>query len=292
MPYKATLPQTLEALKAAGVDIEIVDNETDSTYDIDSVLSSIDDNRGKILKPKIAEELEQGAWEKATGKYGGLLRNKLCKETGIPISQLTKIEKDEDAIKAAIAYMNDNIQGEAAEVKKKFDEITTQHQKEIDELKSQHETALSAEKNIRIKRDSLDYIKKEVLKDIPLPDGADRDIIAEDYYNSLTNRYGVTYDENGKKIDLYQKEKPSFPAMKDGTTQPILLAEDAKGFLSVRGMVKKDMRDVNPADAMKNANAQPYNNNVPKQPVTPLKGDVIAQRNAERAKHYEKEGLV
>lgn len=288
---KLTQAQLLEAAKAIGLQgVEVVENESDSDYDLNAVIAAVDDNRGKILRPKIEEEVSSELTRSIDGRRGGELRNYLIKETGIPRKDIEKIEKDHDAIKAAIAYKSSLIEGDTKEVKAKFDEIIAQHNTEKETLVKEWEDKVNAERNIRIRRDAVDYLQNSVFKDIPLSEDADRSVISQDYYNYLQGEFDARFDETGKKIDLYDKAKPSFPATIAGTSQPVNLIEHAKQYATVRGSVKKDMRDVNPAAAMQQAGAKPYQNAAIEKPLTG-KG-ARAQRNAERDQYYKTNGLA
>lgn len=264
---KLTQAQAIELLKSAGlVDAEVVENEADSTYNQDEALTAIDTTRSQILEPKFNEKMQDANWRNVSAKYGADVRKFLAKASGLSRSQLDKIEKDEDAISKAFEHYTQHVSGDANETKKRLDEIIEAHNKEKEDLIKQHTEQLTSEKNIRLDRYAQDYIA-DVLKDAPFPNKADRNILAKDYYNHLKNEYLTQYDEEGKKINLFDKNKPTFPAMNGN--MPVDLKEKAKEFFTPRGQWETDMRNVNPAEAMNGANTQPYSKPVTINPNDP-----------------------
>lgn len=286
---KATQEQLITLLKTAGLpDVEVVESEADSDFSLDNGLKAIDDTRGKIMRPTIEEELKTELTKSIDGRRGGELRNYLIKTTGISRAQIEKIDKDQDAIKAAYDFVTANLQGDAMETKKKIDELIAAHNSEKEALANQHTEALNAERNIRIERDALDYIEANVLKDIPFPEGADRKVLARDYYNHLKGEFHTVYDETGKALNLFDKTKPTFPAMKGNV--PISLTDNSKEFFSVRGLVKKDMRDINPLEKLKQLTTDPYKPN----PIPQQDAGTGAIEKAKQARQevYKQSGLV
>lgn len=258
---KLTQAQAIELLKSAGlVDAEVVADEAESTYNLDDALGSIDTTRSQILEPKFTAKMQEDSWKNASAKYGSAMRKLLAKSSGLSRSQLDKIEDDEAAISKAFEHYTQSVSGDANETKKRLDEIIEAHNAEKEQLISQHTEQLTAEKNIRLDRYAQDYIA-DVLKDAPFPNKADRNILAKDYYNYLKAEYLTQYDEDGKKINLFDKSKPTFPAMNGNV--PVDLKEKAKEFFTPRGQWETDMRNVNPAEAMRNIPTQEYN--APKQ---------------------------
>lgn len=264
---KSTPEQLITFLKGVGVDVELVDKEEEADFDKDAVLSSLDDNRKKILKPLIEEELTENIKKDVSGRYGGTLRSQLARISGMKRVDLDKFDTDEEAIKAAWGHTSGMLDSEKAEFKKQLDEVLNTHKSEVDTLKNDYEGKLSQANQKYIDRNINEYIAAQ-LKDAPLPKGADRNIVAADLANALRSKYHLNYDEAANAVELFMKDNPNMPAMNQAKNARINISDEAKEFLSPRGLWMEDMRNVNPADEMNNQNTT--NNQQRQSNVIPL----------------------
>lgn len=239
---KATKQQFIELLAAAGVpDVEVVENETDSDFKLDSALQAIDGNRSGILKPKIESELRETVEKEVSGLQGGKLIQWLTKHTGVARAALND-KSDEEKVKAAIAHMSGQLDGDKQSIQAKIDELLGKHTQEIDGLKSEYETKLSAANERYMDREITDYIAAE-LKDFPFKSDVDKAIAIKDLKADLKSRYDLTIDETAKAVNLFSKDKPGMPALNAAGTAKVSIKDEATAYFKPRGQVATDMRD-------------------------------------------------
>lgn len=244
---KATLTELLEFNKQIGLDVEIV--EEGSEFDKDALLSAVDSNRKAILKPLIEEEVKSTITESIAGKTGGALRSALSRKTGMARRALDEFKTDDEAIEAAINHKIGLLEGEKAETSKKIEEILSNHQKDIESKQSEFDTKLKEANEKYIRRDMIASIRKK-LEEVPLPKGANKEIIAEDVYNHLASKHDLSYDETKGEIALFKKGSPTMPVLNASNNQFVTVIDEAKDFLTPRGLWETDMSNRNPAEEM------------------------------------------
>lgn len=252
---KITAQQSIELLKALGVaTAELVEAEGDSEYDRDAAITSIDNSRLDILKPRITEQLRPEIERSISGMQGSKLSKWLVQHTGIDKKVFADGMGDEEKVKLAIAHLNSTRDAGAQDVLAQIEEVRknviAEKDKEVNDWRSKHDEV--AAKYIR--RDTIDALEK-FLSDKPIK--GDRKTAAEDLYEMAMKDYAVKYNEETKTIGFYQKDKPELPAMNAANTMPLDMTEYAKGKFEPRGNWATNTSHVNPANAMRNATQQP-----------------------------------
>lgn len=245
---KFTQDQLIEAVKAVGVPVvEVV--EADGDYTADAFLTAVDTAREPIIKTKLVPDLEAEAFRKISGKLGDLLGVSLAKATGIPRSKFQDFETDEEKVKFALDSFKETYSKDTEGLRAELDTLVKKHNEALEKVKSENEAALKIANDKYIDRDIQSYLATS-LKDAPLPDGADRNILGSDFKRHLQDKYNLTYDEATKAVQLFKKDNPAAPAMNAAGTGFVNLLDEAKDFFTPRGQWQTDMRRKNPGDAM------------------------------------------
>lgn len=287
---KATQSQILEKLlpQIGLANVVVVEDEADADFDLNAALGTVDENRSAIFKPQLEESLRTELSSSINGRRGGELRNHLIKLTGIPRGQVEKIEKDEDAIKAAIAHKMALIEGDTKEATKKIDELIAAHNSEKEQIIGEWSAKEQAAIQKYIDRHVADYYETNILSDAPLNKKADRKTLAEDFKNHVSNNYTVKFDEDKRTVELMDKKNPALPALNGN--QKVDLKELAKDFFTKRGVWETDTRNITAADAMQGLNLQQYQG-ANGQPINP-EADPIGANNAALQSLYKQNGLA
>lgn len=254
---KLTQEQLLILAKTVGIqDVQLVEDEKDSEFDLDVALQSIDSNRSTILKPQFEQELRADLEKSIAGKVGGTLESGLKRTLGCPSSIFTPDMKDPQRIEAALNWKVAQLDGSVQDAQKEIASILEKHQADMDATKQDYEAKLSEANQKYIDRDIQEFIQGR-LKDAPLPTTSDRAVVTKDFVQHLRSKYHLNYDEAKKQVDLHLKDNPSMLALNENKTKPIEILAEAEQFFSPRGLWMKDMRHEAPANHMP-ANAQGY----------------------------------
>lgn len=259
---KVTTEQLLKFAQQIGANVELVEDDAQSEFDSNTLLSAIDENRKAILKPIIEDELRESVSTAIAGKVGGVLERALVKHTGIAAKELQGMS-DTEKIDKAFTHYKSSFDTEKAEFAKQLDEVIANKDNERELQLTDLRTQLEVANQKYIDRDTKEYIAS-ILKEAPLPEGADRNVFAGDLLNHIRSKYNVKYDEAKKTVELYSKEKPDMPAMNADKNARIGIIDEAKEYFEPRSLWVKDMRDVNPASKM------PANHAQPKEQVKPV----------------------
>lgn len=253
---KITLDQLKEIVQKAGVaPVEVVDEkDADKDFSLDTFLSQIDVSRGTILKPIYKSELETEIASQITGAKTGSLVTALCREFGIERKELeaiTKIKdfKTSDLLAKAKELASEKYSKDTEGLRTEMTEMSNSHQSALDTQKVDYEKKLTDAHQKYIDRD-IEATLIDSLKDAPLPEKANRLLLAKQLKGHLNEIAHVHYDENTKTISLRNKENHELPLLTSAKTE-IKLAEKAKDFLTDIGVWQNDTRSVNPQDAMK-----------------------------------------
>lgn len=241
---KLTQEQVLAALKAVGLaDVEIVEAAADSDFAEDAFIDAIDNARGSILKPKYKEELESEAKKTIAGKTRYDIIKTVRDITGIERKTLEGIEDINEIIKLAVDHTKTLTEGGKDEVRKEIDEMLERHRTELEAKDHEWNTKYSELDTKYKDRDIVSFLKGK-LKDAPLMQTADKDILAADFKKHLADKYHLSYDEAQAAVNLYKKDNPQMPAL-DGNKHIDILKE-AQDFFMPRGQWVTDMRHAKP----------------------------------------------
>lgn len=281
---KLTQQEAIDLLGSVGIaDVQLV--EEGSEYDQSAALTSIDNARMAIIKPKVQKEIYDSEKAKVMSIAHDTITKAIKKLTGVDAEKVNGLEKYEDVIAAGIDHVK-SLTG------KDKDEL----QSHIDSILLKHNAALDAEKNKNAElekvwqskwsdREIQAYIQNEVLKDAPLKKDADRAILSADFKRHLADKYNLKYDEASKAVDLFDKTNPDVPALnKDGNAK-VKMIDEAKEFFTPRGAWETDMRDRKP-DGKQGSDYKAPQNGFP-QPQNDL--DPVQAQNKAREEYFAKQ---
>lgn len=246
---KLTQKQLTDLLQAAGVQhVEVVEDEANSDFSLDDALLAIDSAREHVIRPKIEQDVYDTRISKEIGKLHGTVNSLLVKHTGASRSQLDKINGLDERFDAAYKHREAQTQGSQDEINAKFEEMLRNHEQEKQTITQQYESQLNEARNKYVQRDIQSNLAT-ILNSAPLRDGVDRIIAANDFQKHLAEKYDLTYDEAGKKIQLLEKGGNTI-ALNEGKTQAIDIMSEAKNYFTPRALWQEDMRGKNPKQEM------------------------------------------
>lgn len=273
---KLTQKQLEQVLKALQLDAEVVENESDSDFDMEDVLNKVDSTRGAILRPQWEQEHTSKIESAVNGKIGNIITRQLAEITGIDKSKLTSDMKDTDKIRTAFEHYKSTLGADEQSTAKKVQELIDAHKNELTTKESEWKQQLDAANEKYVSRDMRDYVNTNILKDAPLSPTLDRNVASQDLYSHLQSKYTMKWNEQAKKIEFFDKENPNMPALRGNQT--INPLDDAKEYFTPRGNWATDMRNVQ-HDPNK---GQPYTpNRAAPQTKTGSSGNTLATLNAE-----------
>lgn len=270
--------RAIDILKLLGIqDAQLVAEEEDEEYDEKTFFDTVDANRRVVLEPQISDKLLNDL----KGKTGGTLRTLLVRTTGISRKVLDEIPTDEEAIKTALQFREEKYSTDSKTMREQLDGITAGHQTELETLKAQYEAKVAEANQKYISRDIDDFIVSKLEKKA-LPEGADRKEVAKILRNLLSPDIDLGFDETERKPLTFQKGTQN-PALNLAKNNSFDWDEAIDAKLNPLGLLRKDMRDQKPEDAMRDRGGDYKNGNqnqLPKGPVS----DYNTQRQAQMDK--------
>lgn len=251
---RLTQAQANEALKKLLPGVELVEDEATSEYDHDSFLSKVDENRSPVIRTLLQNELTNEITNRVTAKAGGTLRSELNRRTGIGLKELEGL-KDSEAIEKALNFLSTSMSGTNEEQRKAAE---AERASLLDKIKEAEESAKNIEAQWRSKyneRDMLDVLESS-LKDIPLPETANRRDLTKFAIANLGDRVEFKYDEANRKVDMVNKLTGT-TLLDKNEKQVVQFKELAQEFFTGLGLVQTDTRGKNAATET-NRNGEDY----------------------------------
>jgi hypothetical protein len=252
---KLTQKEAIQLLAAAGVQaVEIVEEGSD--FNLETSLSAIDAERSKIIRPQIETEITDKVKSDLMGRAAGSLRAIIKRNFQIDAKELEGLN-DEEMIKKAVEKHDS-----------KFSKDTEQLREELkakDTVYAQRETALKAEKDTLESQWKEKYfdreIKDAILKDLensPLPKGVNKPEISELLKKMAKDEVHLVINDKTGEIEPRTKDNIEMPVYNDTKTSTIKLADITQKNLKKLGLWETDMRNQNPAEAMKKSQQSDY----------------------------------
>lgn len=255
---KITQKQLIESLQAAGVQhVEVVEDETQSDFNVDDILSSIDKSRSAIILPQHEATMFEKANTGAMGRVIGTVASELSRTFGIPRAEIVKFADLKEMVSKSADLYTANLDKDKTALAKQLEEMGTAHQVAIEAKDSEWGDKYKKAQDRYIDRD-IDAALVEALKDAPFLPTTDKTQAAKLLKNQLKGDYDLSYDEETKQVSLLQKGT-KIAALNATNTSALKPFDKAKDIFEPLGMWQKDMRGINPTDAMRNNPAQPNN---------------------------------
>lgn len=247
---KLSLTQILALLKEAGVEVAV--SETDAVdFNPGDYLKQIDAARLPFIKPGIETEFNNNANTAYKGRYLADLRKLVKKQFGLT-DEVVKDLEAEDLVKLAHTNATVNAGKDTETLRAEIQALTSNTEAMVNKLKADHEAALKAKTGEYQRRDIIGALSA-VLEKLPRTGGV-LTAQSEAFLTHLESKYGVQWDETGKRPTLRDKSNPVLDAKDPTGTMLIKLEDEGKAYLESMGVLKTDSRGVNPIKAMGGGN--------------------------------------
>lgn len=252
--------EVLEFLNLLGANVTVVDDETASEYDKDTLLGLVDNSRLALHRPQIESEMKDKYITDAKGVAGGTLRSQLARNFGISLSDLKdKDLNDADAIQKAIEHFRNLHEGEKEDVNKKIEEIIAKNKEANDAYKVEMENKLSEAVKRYHDRDIKDFVQSK-LKEVAIKQDADISKVASLVINSLSEDLDFKYDEENRSAVPFYKNS-ELKALNVAKNSEFDWKERIESVLKPFSLIENDMKGRSAADAMKGHEQKEYQSN-------------------------------
>jgi len=248
---KLTAKQLQQAYsKLTGEDVDLVaDDNAETAYNEDEILSLVDANRSPIIEQKLRGVLEGEINGKVSGKITAAHKKTLIELTGIPAAEIEG-KDGKEATRLAVQHYAKSLGTDKDTAAQQLQEVMSNHAKELEAVKG---TLTAKEQEFQQKIASFGI--KNVLGQLyanakGIDPKAKKDILQSDFEQYLHGNFTVKLTEDGKDIVLYEKNNPNNLALNDARSQQVKLADIQKQYHVDRMQWNEDNRAVNPAEAI------------------------------------------
>lgn len=243
---KVTQTQLTALLSSIGLqDVELVEDDAQSTFNHDEALQAIDTSRLAIIEPKIQKKIYDETKSKVNAIMDDEIRKLVKRKTGIDNSKIKDLTAWEDVVEAAIEHTKGLAGKEKEDIQKEIDSLIEKHNKALAEAERKHKELESTWQNKWSDRE-ITSVLTDQLKNAPILNGADRATLAQDLKRYLSDKYDLKYDEATKTVNLFMKDNPAMPVFNEAGTKKVTILDEAEAFLKPRGLWQTDMRNVKP----------------------------------------------
>lgn len=265
---KLTAEQAVQLIqKVVAPDANIVESEEESDFDISAALTAIDNNRSKILKPKIEAEVRETITTQVEGEVFGKTQSKLVKAFGVQRSTLSKAANIEEAIELAKNHYSEQLDGDKADTERKYNELVATQTAEREKLENEWKQKYSTLENEHLRGKKIELLKSEIKT---APTTWDRDVAANEILRYAEEKYDVKL-ENGALV--YYQKGSNLVATNAAGNDHIKHADIAREYLEPRNGWETDTRKLQPQQPLGNPPATP-----PKNPMIDRKqGDKLVE---------------
>lgn len=244
---KVTKKQLEELTSRIFQNVQVVEDDADDVTTIDELISELDNNRLPILRDRIKDEMHK----ELTGKFSGSLKRQLIRQTGMSESDLSKFDKNEDAIAAAIAFKLSKVEGAQADVQKTIDELTANNASALETLKEEYEGKLLDQKRKLEKREIYEYVRSQT-KDISIREGVDTDELVDIIVSKISNNNDISLGEDGN-VSVTKKGSVA-PALNKAGNALFSWKEAITDIITPLGCISTDTGGINPLNEMNKKN--------------------------------------
>lgn len=240
---KLSIEQASKLLNALLGDAAVVEDEHEADTDLseEELLTTINGNLSKTLRPAIEEQLKPTLEAGFTGRYLGALRSAAQRVFNVPKRELEDMSIEQVLTKCKGAFETRASQGED-ERQLSLEAAIHEYETQIEQLKAAHETQLKEAHEKYIQRDiaarCISIIEKLPRK------GGDLNEQADMLRYKMNATYEVRYNEQTKQLEFYKEGKP---ATADDNT-PVTDENFARNWAEKAGILVSDTRHVTPAD--------------------------------------------
>lgn len=224
-----------------GVAVVADEQEADETVDTDTLLHTLNENLVTTLRPKLEAELKPGFESNFVGRYNGALRAAATRLFGVAKKDIEDLSLDQILAKCKDTFEGNIVQMDA-ETRTMLETAVQGYEQQLEALKAMYEQQLEAERSKYQQKDiaarCLSIIEKLPRK------GGDLQEQAEMLRYKMQSMYEVRYNEEAKKLELYQEGKP----VVSDNNQPVNDEDFARMWATKAGILVNDTRYISPAE--------------------------------------------
>lgn len=254
---KFTVQQLIDELAKVGVPhVEVVDSVDDADTESDTFLSGLGDHFKGVLTPIIKGE----AHTELAGKINGSVRSMLAQTTGIKAKELEGLN-DKEAVAKAMAHFKATANGDNTALQQQLEDVMAANAKAIEDAQTEGNEKANAIQTKYDRREILTQISEAHNKAAGLDPKLNKGELSSQYLRSLEDKYIVKWNDETKKVELYDKANPAQRAYANAAKNVYLEAEAGiKDHYSNIGIWNEDTRNINPKDVMDKAKTKDYTN--------------------------------
>ena len=246
---KVTQQQLIDLLsKLTSQAVELVENETDSEFNEDGFLQSIDKSRSPIIKQLLQKDIHGEAMRKTNDAY----RKSVSAKFGVPLADLAGLESDE-ILEKGLQHYRENTQDSGKQQQTKIDEMLAAHKNEVARINSEWEQKHNEVTGQLTKKSMLDVLARYHKDAKGLPVDMNRDKAAEMFLTQLEKIGIAKLNVDGNDIEIYDRNDPSTRVLNQAKTATLGVSDLLKSHYSDLGLWKENTSDVNAATAASRA---------------------------------------
>ena len=255
---KLTQAQMLELLKMLVGDVEVAE-EADKDLKIDTLVSQIDQSRKTVYRPQIEEELKATHDSAFKGRMIGSVKAAINRVLNLKLED--NFDSVEDMLKKAMENHDSKYSADTEDLRKQLKTLSDTHSSDLTTKEKEWMQKVQDAEQKYIERD-VDEIFMGLLKEIPRTAGNEI-AQAKMVKQYIRDKFHLHYDPTTKSLEPRQKDKPESPVYNDTKTKVITTKDLVTDWCNEMGVAVKDMRSVNPTQAMNGKVEQSHKNDQP-----------------------------
>lgn len=248
MATKITAAALSTFLKSVGLDVELVANESEATFNQDEALQLIDANRKSVLEPQIINAQKDGLHSQITASTNRAYYKALSELTGVPKEVISGKSADE-ATKAAFEHYKASSATGDKDVQAKIAEILENAQREKSELVKTHEQKYAELTQKYTDKQIIEAIAEAHKNAKGLPPTANVTAMAKLFYDAKKAEGNVHFKVNDDgTVEIRDAKNNELPVFNETKTSTLKLGDLLKPHYESLGLWSTDTRDVKPMD--------------------------------------------
>jgi hypothetical protein len=256
---KLTNKQLTDLLsKLTNQSVELVENDEDSDYNEDTLLSAVDGTRTPIIRQLLKTEIHGEASRKVNDAY----RKSISAKFGVPLSELNGLESDAVLEKGLEYYKNNTTDSDKTQ-QKKIDEILKAHSDEVARINGDWEKKHNEVTGQLTRKSLIDVLAKAHKNATGLPVDMNKEKAAEAFLSELERKGMLKLSQDGSDIEIYDRNDPSTRLLNSSKTANITVNDFLKGHYTELGLWKDNTSDVNALTAANKAASLTTTTNTP-----------------------------
>lgn len=247
---KLTQKDLLELMSELGIkDVVLVDDDTQSEYNKDTILQTVDEIRTPIIKQLVLQQSKGEIHKEVAGTVNNSIRKQLSELTGISASEF-KDMNSQQMFKHAIEHVGSTLGGDKEAFTKQMNDIIEAHNKERKRIQEEKDSEINSLREQMTDKEItaaiVNYHKE--FKGLPLNVNVEK--MAAQFKNHLKEKATVKYNAESNDIQLFQKTNPDLQLFNKTNTDAAKVTDLMTEYYSELGLLQKDTRNVNAVNQM------------------------------------------